>query len=96
MFATYVAAAVILVFGVGNKPDTDIKSWAQGEARARNRLQLQQQQKSGGEVMKFEFGVHYDTDEKMFHFDDKENPWDPFKQEDDDEDDEEEEEDDDE
>ena len=57
--------------------------WAQGEAIARMKL------KESGAVEKFEFGIHYDTDEK-YQFDDKANPLDPFKQEDDDDDDDEE------
>ena len=81
MFTTYAVATAILVFGVANKPATDIKSWAQSEAVARKKVK----EADADAVLKF--GVHYDTEEQ-YKFDDKGNPWDPFKQEEDDDDDE--------
>ena len=46
-----------MIFGVGLKPETSIKTWANAEARARKALGL------GQEV---EFGKHYnDVDDKV-------------------------------
>lgn len=63
-------------------PDTSITTWASGEARARMNL------KAKGEVEKFEFGVHYDTDAK-FDYESK-YPDNPFDEDLDDEDEDEE------
>jgi len=69
---TYVATAIILGFGLGFAPDTSIKTWANGEARARLELQ------AAGKLDKPVFGVHYDTPEnKGYEFEcgDPSNPF---------------------
>jgi len=55
---TYVLAGVILLVGVGLKPETSIKTWANGEARARKALGL-------GTV---EFGKHYNQIDEKYQF----------------------------
>ncbi|GMH49601.1 hypothetical protein TrVE_jg5196 [Triparma verrucosa] len=61
IYPTYAAATLILVFGVGFAPDTSIKTWANGEARARLNL------KDMGEDVEG-MGVHYNVDERRFRF----------------------------
>lgn len=61
IYPCYAAATVILVVGVGFSPDTSIKTWAQGEARARLNLA------DSGENVE-PMGVHYNCDEIKFKF----------------------------
>lgn len=80
VYATYAAATVIITLALGFAPDTSINTWAANEARVR--LDLLKE----GKIDKVEFGVHYNTAEKVYDFDSKivDNP---FNEEDDDEDD---------
>jgi len=89
VYATYAAATVIITLALGFAPDTSINTWAANEAKVR--LDLLKE----GKIDKVEFGVHYNTADKVYDFDSKivDNP---FDEEDDDDDDDEEEEDDDE
>jgi len=84
----YLASAVIFVM-IANAPDTNIKTWAAGEAR--RRLDLVEK----GEIEKAEFGVHYDTDLRYAKYDFEMKKIDnPFDEEEDDDDEEEEDDDD--
>eukprot|EP00554_Chaetoceros_debilis_P002996 CAMPEP_0194083208 /NCGR_PEP_ID=MMETSP0149-20130528/8509_1 /TAXON_ID=122233 /ORGANISM="Chaetoceros debilis, Strain MM31A-1" /LENGTH=153 /DNA_ID=CAMNT_0038765553 /DNA_START=47 /DNA_END=508 /DNA_ORIENTATION=+ len=91
IYATYAAATVVITLALGFSPDTSINTWASNEARVR--LQM----KADGTLEKEEFGVHYNTPEKIGFF----AEWDKFQMkaanpeeddDDDDDDDEEEEE----
>ena len=62
VYPTYIAAAVILIVGVGFAPDTSIKTWASSEAAARLNL------KDAGAVETFEFGTHYAKEEELYKF----------------------------
>mmetsp|Transcript_10183 Transcript_10183/g.22647 ORF Transcript_10183/g.22647 Transcript_10183/m.22647 type:complete len:170 (+) Transcript_10183:83-592(+) len=81
IYLTYGATVVILTCALGFAPDTSIKTWASGEARARLALQAE------GKLDKPVFGVHYDTPENKFDFECA-KPDNPFNEEDDDDDDE--------
>ena len=69
---TYAASFAIFAL-MGFAPDTSIKSWASGEARARLELQAE------GSLDKAVFGVHYNVlpEEKAFDFEFV-NPDNPF------------------
>ena len=90
IYATYAATAVVLTLALGFAPDTSINTWASNEAQVR--LDLLKE----GKIDKVEFGVHYNTADKVYDFDSKivDNPFneDDDDDDDDDEDDEEEEE----
>lgn len=60
MYSCYAASFVILAVGLGFKPDTSIKSWARGEAEARN-----ERLDAGLEV---EYGVHYSLPDAKYAF----------------------------
>eukprot|EP00588_Corethron_pennatum_P035963 CAMPEP_0194345182 /NCGR_PEP_ID=MMETSP0171-20130528/104712_1 /TAXON_ID=218684 /ORGANISM="Corethron pennatum, Strain L29A3" /LENGTH=157 /DNA_ID=CAMNT_0039112135 /DNA_START=82 /DNA_END=555 /DNA_ORIENTATION=+ len=62
VYPTYAIATVILVVGLGFKPDTHIQTWAKNEARTRMAL------RDSGAVTDFEFGVHYDDPSRKFSF----------------------------
>tara|TARA_B110000305_G_C19075817_1_gene463848 strand:- start:316 stop:648 length:333 start_codon:yes stop_codon:yes gene_type:complete len=62
VYTSYILAGIILVVGVGFKPDTSIKTWANNEARARKAL------KQSGLVTEFKFGTHYNDIDKKFSF----------------------------
>ena len=90
VYATYVGATVIITLALGFAPDTSINTWASNEAKVR--LDLLKE----GKIDKVEFGVHYNSPEKVYEtvydFESK-SPDNPFNEEDDDDDDDDEDED---
>ena len=88
VYATYAATTVLVTLALGFAPDTTINTWAANEARVR--LDLLKE----GKIDKVEFGVHYNTSEKIYDFDSKvvDNPFNEEDDDDDDDDDDEEDE----
>jgi len=88
VYITYAAAAVLLGLTLGFSPDTNIRAWAEGEARARLDMQAQ------GTLETPVFGTHYNTVSTQFAWESKivDDPFDEDEEENEEENEEEEEE----